>query len=91
MNEYRLALKAVSMPAGRPALYQREYCQMAIDCFSRELVRPVTKENSKGELALKSQVIYVTHHDHLIDVAHGAMGEQLSVIRLLPGSAINSV
>ncbi len=35
-----------------------------------------------GELATKSQVIYFTHHDHLADVARGAIGEELSVTRL---------
>ncbi len=35
-----------------------------------------------GELAAKSQVIYFTHHDHLIDVAQKAICEDLSVTRL---------
>ncbi len=35
-----------------------------------------------GELATKSQVIYFTHHDHLTDVARGAIGEDLNVIQL---------
>ena len=35
-----------------------------------------------GELATKSQVIYFTHHDHLIDVARKAIGEELNVTRL---------
>ena len=35
-----------------------------------------------GELATKSQVIYFTHHDHLVEVARGAIGEELSVSRL---------
>ena len=35
-----------------------------------------------GELATKSQVIYFTHHDHLVDVARGAIGERLSVKEL---------
>jgi uncharacterized protein YhaN len=35
-----------------------------------------------GDLATKSQVIYFTHHDHLVDVARGAIGEELSVTRL---------
>lgn len=35
-----------------------------------------------GELATKSQVIYFTHHDHLVEVALGAIGENLSVIKL---------
>ena len=35
-----------------------------------------------GDLAKKSQVIYFTHHDHLVDVASGAIGKELSVTRL---------
>jgi len=35
-----------------------------------------------GELAAKSQVIYFTHHEHLIDVAQKAICEDLSVTRL---------
>ncbi len=35
-----------------------------------------------GELATKSQVIYFTHHDHLVDIARGAIGEELNVTRL---------
>jgi uncharacterized protein YhaN len=35
-----------------------------------------------GDLAKKSQVIYFTHHDHLVEVARGAIGKELSVIRL---------
>ena len=35
-----------------------------------------------SELATKSQVIYFTHHDHLIDIAHRAIGEELSVSQL---------
>jgi uncharacterized protein YhaN len=35
-----------------------------------------------SDLATKSQVIYFTHHDHLVDVARGAIGEELSVTRL---------
>ncbi len=35
-----------------------------------------------SDLATKSQVIYFTHHDHLIEVARGAIGKELSVTRL---------
>ena len=35
-----------------------------------------------GELAVKSQVIYFTHHEHLIDVAQQAICEDLSITRL---------
>jgi uncharacterized protein YhaN len=35
-----------------------------------------------GELAAKSQVIYFTHHEHLIDVAQKAICEDLSVTQL---------
>ena len=35
-----------------------------------------------GELATKSQVIYFTHHDHLVDVAREAIGVELNVISL---------
>lgn len=35
-----------------------------------------------GELATKSQVIYFTHHDHLVEVARGAISAELSVTRL---------
>ncbi len=35
-----------------------------------------------GDLATKSQVIYFTHHDHLVDIARGAIGKELSVTRL---------
>lgn len=34
------------------------------------------------DLATKSQVIYFTHHDHLVEVARGAIGKELSVTRL---------
>lgn len=44
-----------------------------------------------GELAMKSQVIYFTHHEHLVDVAHGAIGEQLNVTRLEPSPKTSSV
>ncbi len=36
-----------------------------------------------GELATKSQVIYFTHHDHLIGVAREAIGDQLNVTPLV--------
>lgn len=35
-----------------------------------------------SDLATKSQVIYFTHHDHLVEVARGAIGKELSVIQL---------
>ena len=35
-----------------------------------------------GDLAKKSQVIYFSHHDHLVEVARGAIGKELSVTRL---------
>ena len=35
-----------------------------------------------GDLAKKSQVIYFTHHDHLVDIARGAIGKELGVTRL---------
>lgn len=35
-----------------------------------------------GELAMKSQVIYFTHHDHLVDVAKKTLGKQLNVVLL---------
>ena len=35
-----------------------------------------------SDLATKSQVIYFTHHDHLIEVARGTVGKELSVIKL---------
>ena len=35
-----------------------------------------------GDLATKSQVIYFTHHDHLVDIARGAIGKELGVTRL---------
>jgi uncharacterized protein YhaN len=44
--------------------------------------RAVQGFKALGELATKSQVIYFTHHDHLIDVARGAIGEELNVTRL---------
>lgn len=34
------------------------------------------------ELSSKSQVIYFTHHDHLIDIAHKAIGKDLNVVKL---------
>jgi uncharacterized protein YhaN len=35
-----------------------------------------------SDLATQSQVIYFTHHDHLVEVAREAIGKDLSVIRL---------
>jgi len=35
-----------------------------------------------GDLATKSQVIYFTHHDHLIDIARKAIGKELNVIHI---------
>ena len=35
-----------------------------------------------GDLAKKSHVIYFTHHDHLVDIARGAIGKELGVTRL---------
>lgn len=35
-----------------------------------------------SDLATKSQVIYFTHHDHLVDVAHKTIGKELNVIQL---------
>ena len=35
-----------------------------------------------SDLATKSQVIYFTQHDHLVEVARGAIGKELSVIQL---------
>ena len=37
-----------------------------------------------GELARKTQVLFFTHHEHLIDVANKALGAKVSAIRL-PG------
>lgn len=37
-----------------------------------------------GELARKTQVLFFTHHEHLIDLANGALGTKVSTIRL-PG------
>jgi uncharacterized protein YhaN len=35
-----------------------------------------------SDLATKSQVIYFTHHEHLVEVARGAIGKELSVTML---------
>lgn len=35
-----------------------------------------------SDLATKSQVIYFTHHDHLVEVARGVIGKELSLTRL---------
>jgi len=35
-----------------------------------------------GDLATQSQVIYFTHHDHLIDIARKAIGKKLNVIQI---------
>lgn len=35
-----------------------------------------------GELSAKSQVIYFTHHEHLIDIAREAIGKELNVVKL---------
>jgi uncharacterized protein YhaN len=37
-----------------------------------------------GELARKTQVLFFTHHEHLIDIANKALGAKVSAIRL-PG------
>ena len=39
-----------------------------------------------GELARKTQVLFFTHHEHLIDVANRALGTTVSTITL-PGQA----
>jgi uncharacterized protein YhaN len=39
-----------------------------------------------GDLAKKSQVIYFSHHDHLVDVARNAIGDEMSVTRLESGN-----
>ena len=35
-----------------------------------------------ADLATKSQVIFFTHHDHLIEVARNAVGSKLNIIQL---------
>jgi uncharacterized protein YhaN len=40
-----------------------------------------------GQLAQRTQVIFFTHHRHLVDVAQTTLGRQVSVISLLKGNA----
>ena len=35
-----------------------------------------------GELARKTQVIFFTHHEHLVPLAQQALGAELNVLRL---------
>jgi uncharacterized protein YhaN len=35
-----------------------------------------------GELSEKAQVLFFTHHQHLLDIAREALGQELSVIEL---------
>jgi hypothetical protein len=35
-----------------------------------------------GELAKQTQVIFLTHHDHLLPLAREVLGDQLNVISL---------
>jgi uncharacterized protein YhaN len=35
-----------------------------------------------GELARKTQVVFLTHHDHLVPVVEAALGRQVNVVRL---------
>lgn len=44
--------------------------------------RAVQGFEALSDLATKSQVIYFTHHEHLVEVARGAIGKELSVTRL---------
>jgi len=39
-----------------------------------------------GQLAEKTQVLFFTHHEHLVDIARKAFGPSLSVISLLQGT-----
>lgn len=41
-----------------------------------------------GQLAQKTQVIFFTHHRHLVDVAQATLGREVSVISLLKGDAL---
>jgi hypothetical protein len=35
-----------------------------------------------GELAQSTQVLYLTHHDHLVPIARHALGPALNVVSL---------
>ena len=35
-----------------------------------------------GELALRTQVLFFTHHEHLVEIARGVLGASVPVIRL---------
>jgi uncharacterized protein YhaN len=37
-----------------------------------------------GELSRRTQVIFLTHHEHLVDVAREAVGPAINVVRLEP-------
>jgi len=39
-----------------------------------------------GQLAEKTQVLFFTHHEHLVDIARTTFGPSLSVISLLQGT-----
>ena len=40
-----------------------------------------------GELARKTQVLFFTHHAHLLDIAREALGGSLSVVNMNEGRA----
>ncbi|MBI5263857.1 MAG: AAA family ATPase [Bradyrhizobium sp.] len=44
-----------------------------------------------GHLARKTQVLFFTHHQHLIEVARNAVGEEISTVSLSPHPAPNAV
>jgi len=73
----RLAAVEMQLQHGQPLPF------IADDLFiNYDDVRAAQGFKAIGELAMKSQVIYFTHHEHLVDVAQGAIGEQLNVIQL---------
>ncbi len=46
-------------------------------------VRAAAGFNVLGQLAQRTQVLFFTHHRHLVDVAQATLGRQVSVISLL--------
>lgn len=46
-------------------------------------VRAAAGFNVLGQLAQRTQVLFFTHHRHLVDIAQATLGRQVSVISLL--------
>lgn len=73
----RLAAVELHLAHGRPLPF------VADDLFiNYDDVRAAAGFKALADLATRTQVIFLTHHEHLVSVAHAAVGDSLDVITL---------